>query len=71
MRDSMGAYTGSLFAIDGWKYVDYTNPLFKTGEYPFQSFVDLWKMGLVPSFDGKLWRLHGGKDAKVLWEGTL
>jgi len=27
-------------------------------------------MGLVASFDGNLWRLHGGKKAEVLWEGT-
>jgi len=30
-----------------------------------------WKMGLVPSYDGKLWRLHGGKDAEILWEGKI
>jgi len=28
-------------------------------------------MGLIPSFDGKKWRLHGGKKAEILWEGTL
>jgi hypothetical protein len=28
-------------------------------------------MGLVPSFDGTTWRLHGGKDGKVLWQGTV
>jgi len=32
------------------------------------SLVKLWEMGLVPSFDGKVWRLHGGKNAKVLFE---
>jgi len=69
--DSVWAYIGSLFPIDEWKYIDYTNPLFKKGEYPFQPFVDLWKIGLVPSFDEKLWRLHGGKDVKTLWEGKL
>jgi hypothetical protein len=25
-------------------------------------------MGLVPSYDGERWRLHGGKGAKVLWK---
>jgi hypothetical protein len=50
-----------------WKYTD----KIKTAGYPFQPAVDLWKMGLVPSFDGKLWRLHGGKDGKVLWEGKV
>ena len=37
----------------------------------FQAVVDLWNKGLVPSFDGKVWRLHGGPDGKVLWEGKL
>jgi hypothetical protein len=69
--DSVWAYAGSFFPIEEWKYVDYSNPLFKRGKYPFQPFVDLWKMGLVPSFDGKTWRLNGGKDAKILWEGKL
>ena len=69
--DSVGAYIGSLFPITTWKYIDYKNPLFKRGEYPFQSLVDLWKAGLVPSFNGKIWRLHGGENGKVLWEGEL
>jgi hypothetical protein len=68
---SVWAYMGSLFPIAEWKYIDYSNPIFTRGKYPFQPFVDLWKMGLVPSFDGKTWRLHGGKDAKILWEGKL
>jgi hypothetical protein len=66
---SVRAYSGSLFILPrkDWKY---TSKIKATG-YPFQPSVDLWKMGLVPSFDGKLWRLHGGKDAKVLWEGKI
>jgi hypothetical protein len=39
--------------------------------YPFQSAVTLWELGLVPSFDGKKWRLHGGPNGKILWEGKL
>jgi len=67
VRDSIWAYVGSLFPnIKKWEYVDH-----KPGEYPFQSAVDLWKQGLVPSFDGKTWRLHGGKKAKVLWEREM
>ena len=64
--DSVRAYIGSLFipVIKEWKYIEH-----EKGEYPFQPVVDLWKMGLVPSFDGRVWRLHGGKDARVLWEG--
>jgi hypothetical protein len=53
--DSIGAYISSFFAS---KY-----------KHDFSPAIKLWEMGLVPSYDGKLWRLHGGKDAKVLWEG--
>jgi hypothetical protein len=64
---SVGAYTGSLFPnISEWKYVSH-----KKGEYPFRAGSDLWRMGLVPSYDGKLWRLHAGKDAAIAWEGTM
>jgi hypothetical protein len=67
--DSVRAYYGSLFALprSAWKYTD----KIKTTGYPFQPAVDLWKLGLVPSFDGKEWRLHGGKDGKVLWQGKI
>jgi len=62
--DSVWAYIGSLFPnIKKWKYVKH-----RSGEYPFQSAVELWKQGLVPSFDGETWRLHGGKNAKILYE---
>jgi hypothetical protein len=66
---SVGAYYGSFFILsrDDWKYTE----KIKTDEYPFLSVVKLWEMGLVPSFDGKKWRLHGGKGAKILWEGKL
>ncbi len=67
--DSVGAYYGSFFQLprDAWKYTD----TIKTDDYPFLPAVKLWEQGLVPSFDGKKWRLHGGKDAKVLWEGDF
>lgn len=67
--DSVWAYYGSFFVLsrNDWKYTG----KIKTDQYPFLSVVKLWEMGLVPSFDGKKWRLHGGKDAKVLWEGAL
>lgn len=65
-RASVGAYIGYIFApvVTKWKYIEH-----KKGEYPFQSAVDLWKLGLVLGYDGKLWQLHGGKDAETLWEG--
>ena len=61
---SVWAYFGSLFPnIKDWKYVTH-----KPGEYPFASGVTLWRMGLVTSFDGKVWRLHAGPDGKAIWE---
>lgn len=39
--------------------------------YDFSSAIKLWDMGLVPSFDGTTWRLHGGKTGKILWEGKI
>ena len=53
---SVGAYVGSLFPAI-WKDI-----------YPFQPAVDLWKRGFVPSFDGKTWRLHSGRKAKIVYE---
>ena len=36
---------------------------------PFQPCIDLWNLGLVPSFDGTTWRLHKMCDnAKVIYE---
>lgn len=30
--------------------------------------VKLWEAGLVPSFDGKTWRLHSGENAEIVFE---
>jgi hypothetical protein len=66
--DSVGAYIGYIFipSVKKWYYCDNINKA-----YPFQDSVDLWKRGLAPSFDGKVWRLHSGKKADIVWEGTL
>jgi hypothetical protein len=62
--DSVSAYVGSLFpSINKWKYKNY-----EQGQYPFQSAVNLWHRGLVPAFDGEIWRLHSGKKAEVVWQ---
>jgi len=67
VRDSVWAYTGSFFkGIKKWKYCSNV----KEKGYPFKSAVKLWKMGLVPAFDGDYWYLLGGRKAKVLWKGT-
>ena len=64
--DSVGAYISSLFpSIKKWKYINH-----EEGVNPFQSGIDLCNMGLVPSFDGEVWRLHKGKNAEVVLEIT-
>lgn len=37
----------------------------------YSSLIRLWKKGLVPSFDGKTWRLHSGEKAEIVWEGSF
>jgi hypothetical protein len=69
VRASVEGYMGSFFKLPrkNWEYTE----KIKTKGYPFQPAIDLWEMGLVPSFDGKIWRLHGGEKAKILWEGQV
>ena len=54
--DSVRAYSSGYFNI---KY-----------SHDFSANNKLWESGLVPSFDGTTWRLHSGKDAKVVYEIT-
>jgi hypothetical protein len=66
---SIWAYAGSPFRLPrvAWKNTEHI-----PGDgYPFQPAVDLWHQGLVPSYDGMTWRLHGGPDGRVLWEGKI
>ena len=60
---SVWAYLSSFFTLKNWKGIKH-----KQGENPFQPCIDLWMRGLVPSFDDKVWRLHGGKKGKILKE---
>ena len=61
--DSVGAYVSSLFPkIENWIHIEH-----KKGVNPFQACIDLWKSGLVPSYDGTTWRLHG-EESKILYE---
>jgi len=65
--DSVWAYVGSMFpTITSWEYIK-SSP----GDYPYQPCMDLWKCGIIPSFDGKSWRLHGGKNADILYVLTM
>jgi len=54
VRECIRAYISSFFRI---KY-----------KYDFSSVIKLWNSGFVPSFDGKKWRLHSGKNAEVVYE---
>ena len=52
--DSVWAYISTFFNINY--------------RYDFFSVNELWNRGIVPSFDGKVWRLHSGKDASIIYE---
>jgi len=54
--DSVGAYVSTFFAIDH--------------KHDYSSAMKLWEAGLVPSFDGTMWRLHSGKSADIVYEWT-
>ena len=60
---SVWAYISSYFSLEEWQLNG--KPV---RENPFQPAVDLWEAGLVPSFDGKVWRLHAGKKAQIVYE---
>ena len=61
--DSVWAYIGSLFHnITKWKYCP------EDKKRPWHALRKLWIGGYVPSFDGKIWRLHAGIDAKIVFE---
>ena len=62
VRASVRAYISSYFNLQKWKYVKH-----KKGVNPYQPGIDLWNKGLVPSFDGKVWRLHG-HEGKIVFE---
>jgi hypothetical protein len=72
VRDSVKAsvwgYESSFYNLPKWEYIKH-----KKGENPFQPCIDLWEKGLVPSFDGKTWRLHGyqGKVVKEISKEDL
>lgn len=61
---SVWAYISSLFPnIKNWKYIDR-----EKGANPFHPCVELWKRGFVSSFDGQVWHIHQGRDAKIIYE---
>ena len=61
---SVWAYISSFFPnIAKWQHIDHAE-----SANPFQSCIDLWHNGFVPSFDGTTWRLHSGRNAKIVFE---
>lgn len=60
---SVGAYISSFFNLEKWEYIEH-----KPYQNPFQSAIDLWEMGIVPSYDGSVLRLHAGADAEIIYE---
>ena len=66
VKASVWAKVSSYFPqIIEWKYYES-----EAGVNPFQSAIDLWDRGLIPSFDGTTWRLHSGKKAEIVFEIT-
>ena len=39
--------------------------------HAFTSINKLWERGIVPSYDGKIWRLHTGMKADIIMQGTI
>src|SRR4030065_560767 len=67
--NSVGNSVGSSVSSSVRAYISSFFDLLEFEKY--KCLVTLWEQGLVPSFDGKVWRLYGGKDAKILWEGEV
>jgi hypothetical protein len=68
VRDSVGAFVWDSVWASVW---DYSSSFFGIKyDYDFSSCIKLWESGIVPSFDGKTWRLHTGKNAKIVFEIT-
>jgi len=62
VRDSVGGSVGASV----WAYI---GSFYDIKDYKFQSAVDLWEAGLVPSLVGKAWRLHS-RDG-IIYEKKL
>ena len=69
---SIGASVGASVRASVWASVwAYASTFFDIEyDFDFSSAVKLWESGLVPSFDGTVWRLHSGKNADIVYEWT-
>jgi hypothetical protein len=74
--DSVWASVGDSVWASVWDSVrasveDYISSFFNIQyKYDYTPATKLWEAGFVPSFDGKTWRLHSGKSAKIVYEWT-
>ena len=64
----IGLIYGNLFMLHHGKSLQ--NVVFG---YAFRvsCIIKLWKRGIIPSFDGKIWKLHSGEKAIIIWKGIL
>jgi hypothetical protein len=62
IRAAVWAYASSFFDICVWNEYKYE-------KNPYQPCIELWEMGLVPSFDGKFWRLRSKNG--IEWKGKI
>jgi hypothetical protein len=68
VRDSVRASVRDSVWDSVWDYISsFFNIQYK---YDYTPATKLWEAGFVPSFDGKTWRLHSGKSAKIVYEWT-
>jgi hypothetical protein len=72
VRDSVRASVGASVGASVWDSVRAYISSFFDIKYnlDFSPCIKLWEQGLVPSFDGKTWRLHSGKKATIVYEWT-
>lgn len=66
VRDWVCASVGASVWASVWAYI---STFFKIKyKYDYSPYWKLWNKGFVASFDGKIWRLHTGKNAKIVKE---
>jgi hypothetical protein len=72
VRESVGASVWESVWASVWASVRaYASDFVKIKyKYDFSPAIKLWEKGIVPSFDGTNWRLHG-KDGKIIWQGKI
>ena len=69
VRDSVGASVGASVWVSIWAYASTFVDI--KYNHDFTSINKLWERGIVPSYDGKIWRLHTGMKADIIMQGTI